>query len=1305
MLKSLELFGFKTFADRTKFDFTEGITCIVGPNGSGKSNVVDGIKWILGDQSPKSLRGKEMADVIFNGSTGRKASSLAEASMTFDNSSGFLPVDAAEVRIGRRLWRSGDSEYLINGGAARLRDVRDLFLGTGATTSAYNIIEQGRVDQILQASATSRRAVFEEAAGVSRYKSRKTEALRKLERVAHNILRLTDIVEEVETQLTATRAQAAKATKYRDLSEQVRTLWLGLSADEYRYLSSQLERHEHKVREAQHRIEELNHSQQNLEKELQELDSQSVAIDEELRGLERQNASTRESIASHNSTIHHQKLRLRELQHEIDRLSIQQRTLTARAQRAADERKRSGRELDVFRKQYESHQAALLDRESEVREQSALLEKERDALLEDRRGLQDNAQQITACQHELASLETQLESLQTARKNLVSRRAGIDQSLATAKKELEVQQQHVDSVAERLAAVQQKCQDERTQYEQSLDAHGQSKHHLAQLREQRSALIARQSVLEDLERRQEGLGLGVREILSRAAKSSLPPWNHIVGSVADLFQVDLEDAPFLEVALGHRAQLLVIDDPASLISYLNENPETFSGRVGFVAIPQTGGSQETTNFNGTTTDSSSCVWRMHVTHHPDRTADLSEAPGVLKRADELVTTTADVQGLATHLLSDTWIVDTLDRALELSCGRGRGCRFVTLQGELLEPDGTLFAGTERGESAVVSRKSELRRLKNDLTQLERTIAKEEQRIASLDDSLGELREICAATESERQKIQDELSRVRVEADRQQKDVDRIVQERAALDRDDSELETQIEERASAIADGRTRLAAAEEDQRSLRERTEEREREIARLEHQKQAVAQSLTEEKLEFAKQEERLSSFQEVFARLEKGTHESLEQCEEARRRFEATRKKVQKTTLHLLNTSAELAEICLDEEKLSRSVDQLALEKAALRTRRSRLAEQENQLRQQQRGSDEELRTGEISARDVRHQLETIQGRISEEYQVRISDVIESGASAVRDYLKETSKQEASPNEAVNGKPDDTSGETLTNSDGSDAEMLTSQDEPDTENTDAIPADDQMKSEDDASFEEVRSHLEQRLERLRRKQKTMGSVNTDSLGELDDLEGRYEQLNSQLQDLVEAKATLEEIVRKINAESRRMFLSSFETIRGHFQELYRKLFAGGEGDVILEDPNDVLECGIDIVARPPGKEPKSISLLSGGEKTLTAVALLLAIFKSCPSPFCVLDEVDAALDEANIERYTAVLDEFKSTTQFLIVTHSKVTMTVGDVIYGVTMQQSGVSKKIAVRFEDVGEDGQIRVGSSTSGESSARSESDAA
>ncbi len=656
MLQSLELFGFKSFAERTTFEFAAGITCVVGPNGSGKSNVVDGIKWILGDQSAKSLRGKEMTDVIFNGSTGRKPSSFAEASLTFDNTSGYLPLDAAQVKIGRRLYRSGDSEYLINNLVVRLKDVRDLFMGTGAGTAAYSIIEQGRVDQILQANPTTRRMVFEEAAGISRFKARKVESLRRLERVDQNLVRLTDIVDQTEARLNATRSQASKAAKFRELSTQLRAWWTGLAADDYRQAAARREVIDQLLEEQRTSLAALDARVAEFDQQLADFDTAGQTLDDQLRQCERRRSANREAIASDESSVRHHSGQDHELGTEIERLRQQRwmlhRQVTAVEQELAD----AVQELQELEARFSEQKQALAEREEtllDLQQNLVLAQQAMEERRTERAGLIDDQRRLS---HELVMLEARREAVEESQAAAVERLERGRQSLLSVAESRQSQEAAFRQAEDDVAQAQIHLEESRQALRRLHSEHGAVEHQLALWREQRSAKLARQQLLEDLEQRREGMTLGVREILKRAAESPHAPWTLVRGCVGDLLQADLDDAPLLEVALGPRVQLLVIDDLEPLVGYLNSALARVTGRVGFIEagpVP-TANPDVPPHFESASSGTS-------IEHSGGEWPDLTGQSGVMCRADRLVSQSS-VPGLAARLLRDTWIVETLDTA-------------------------------------------------------------------------------------------------------------------------------------------------------------------------------------------------------------------------------------------------------------------------------------------------------------------------------------------------------------------------------------------------------------------------------------------------------------------------------------------------------------------------------------------------------------------------------------------------------------------------------------------------------------------
>ncbi len=1290
MLKSLEMFGFKSFADRTRFDFSRGITCVVGPNGSGKSNVVDSIKWVLGDQSPKSLRGKDMMDVIFNGASGRKPAAFAEVLLTFDNAERYLSVDAAEVQIGRRLWRSGDSEYLINQQPARLKDIKDLFMGTGGGSSGYSIIEQGRVDQILQANAAARRSVFEEAAGVSRYKARKEEATRKLERVEQNLLRLRDIVDEVESQLNTTRTQASKAAKFREISTELREWWFGLAADDHRHFSVQLASVEQELQGGEARLTDLTTRQQDLEQKLSVFDAELAEIDMRLRQAEKSASGNRESVVRHESTLRHLTGRQKELGSDLDRLRRQRVTMQARAREMTIELKTSEDELSRSDADHARLQVKLTSTETELMELSRQLKADHATLDRERQKQLELTQQSTATQQRKLGLQSQCDAAHTAAISVGLRLTQHEADIIASQSEVLRRQAAVESVLSEVGQLDERVREIRDRQQKLAAEQERIQQQLREQREDRSAKQSQQAVLEDLERRQEGLGIGVKEILSRAQTSDYAPWTSILGSVADLIEADLDEAAILEVALGSRAQLIVVCELQPIVEYLNGGASRFSGRVGFVEVGtltnpkrQRGRSLQTTlNSDSESLEASALADASgYFSLSSFVSPDLSGHVGVIKRADQLVSLKSGHPGLAEALLGTTWVVSTLDVAFELARGEGRGCRFVSLQGELLEDDGTLYAGAVRSESSLLTRRSELRRLKNDLLRLDRTISDGERQLSDITQSLKSVERTIDSATSEKQELADRLAQARSDVAAQRQEVERLIKERDVIQAEAARFESLGAELVLQIDQAQREHAWFEDNLASLRDSFVALEAGVAHRDQLRQLLAQQQVDQRLLLAKHEERAQSLQISVVRLRDEQKQRDEQLDEAERRLATVTAQSRQLNLQVLNTNAELWELQLFDEQFSAEVAAVLEDKERLRNQKATFAEDEARLRAQRRELADRLHAQEIAARDARHQLQICAERIEEEYQLSLEEVVASGASALA--LWQSERQSSSLKLRVSESSEEDELEAEASMEATESAEETAADDPRESNEVS-----HLAAAADVAFIDIRPELEQRVNRLRRKLKMMGSVNTDSLKDLDELDGRYQHLSSQLQDLDEAKATLEEIIRQINGESQRMFLETFETIRLNFQQMFRKLFGGGEGDVILEDPNDVLDCGIDIVARPPGKELRSISLLSGGEKTMTAVGLLMAIFRSKPSPFCILDEVDAALDEANVERYSGVVKEFKTTTQFIMITHSKRSMQVGDILYGVTMEQSGVSKRMAVRFEDVSSDGNFRV-----------------
>ncbi len=1197
MLKSLELIGFKSFADRTLFEFSPGVTCVVGPNGSGKSNVVDAIKWVLGEQSPKSLRGKEMADCIFNGSGSRQPINSAEVTLVFDNAHGLLPMDTPEVAITRRVYRSGEGEYLINRQLSRLRDIRDLFAGTGATGEAYGIIEQGKVDSLLQSSPKERREIFEEAAGISRFKAKKIESQRRLERVDQNLLRLADIVEEVENQLRTVRNQAGKAKRWQETTERLQELRTQVAATDYRRMSEQLGRVEAELNEKRGEVTQAQAAADAADAQAAALEEETNAAAEHARTAQQKFSEVAQRIAGDEATLAADRARLRDLEDEIARGRAQIAEVVAHSHALDKQFKQVHQSVEIAQAEHQGASARLSADEAELTEANRTIEIARRSRDGQQLALRERLREVATLGSQISSLQSQLESLSSTRDKARARleqqqavQEELEDTLRRLRREEDTLETQLQEQTERLAAAQRKLA-ERRQRQSELQGS------LGGLKSREAGTQQRIALLEDLERRREGIGSGVQEVLEWAQQQPSGPFASVRGIVADLLQVSVDVAPLIEVALGDVAQHVVVSSSGSLLEYLRTDPDNLSGRVAFLRLDH--------------------LARAATGELPD----LEGRKGVIGRADRFVDTSADVGHLAQILLGRTWVVETLPQALDLAETVGGELSFVTLSGELLRPDGTVTIGPRKTSLGLISRRSELRDLQRQVDETAGEIQRTEseaQRIARLiDEDQQGVEEQHAA----RQRAAEELSAQRQRIGAVDGRLGQLAEQRGNLEAEIHTCEEQFTKAATDLERANRDLHAAESQVAVAEQEIASIQGEIDHLEIQRSGHAGKVTTAKVLLATCEERLRSLQAQLDGLATERRRRDATREQTRKHLESLNRRGLELTLAILSRESATSLLYVDRERLAAEAQALARVQQEKTARRTEALNAANTQRRRVRQLEETLHARDLEAGELRHKLTALVERLKEDYDIDLAQL------------------------DVTDSPEDS---------------------------------------------DQREAIEQEIDGLRRKLSQLGNVNVEALHELNELEDRFHTLNSQYQDLTKAKSTLEAIINKINVDSRRLFTETVNAVKIHFQDLFRKLFGGGHADVELETmASDVLEGGVEIVARPPGKELRSISLLSGGEKTLTCVALLLAIFRHRPSPFCVLDEVDAALDEANTERLVGIIQEFTHDTQFIVVTHSKKTMTCADTLYGVTMQESGISKRVSVRFEDIAEGGRIRGG----------------
>jgi chromosome segregation protein len=1199
MLKRLELVGFKSFADRTEFVFAPGVTGIVGPNGSGKSNIVDAVRWVLGEQSAKSLRGGEMADVIFNGSATRRSVGLAEVTMTFDNSRRALATEAEEVQVGRRVYRGGESEYLINGQVCRLKDVKDLFLGSGAGADAYCIIEQGRVDVLLQASTQERRTIFEEAAGVSRFRAKKTETLRRLERVDQNLQRLKDIVDEVDKQLRSVQLQAAKAQRSRDYTARLKELRVALGLREYGRLTDSLDAKTREFAALRDALRQEAEQADAWERELRELEKALTSLDEAARASEAELSAARQQVAAEETTQAHSRAQAEELDEAVSRMRLrfaeQTRCAAALAEAvSAADRDVQGGESDAAVQRWEVDRCA-----NELRDLDARLQALREQVRREKDQHYESMRQTARLQNDAVSYRAQVDNLTREHERLRQRSEQAEGRLASLDVELQELTAADEALQARLGDSRKALAAMREEHDRLEQVRDETAQRVADLRAQRSGLASRIEVLEGLERSREGFGAGAREVFDLMEQADPGPWRTVLGIVADFLTVRREYAPLIDLALGERAQRFLVREFSLLAQALRQRVRAFSSRVCFLPVWPAGsapGEDEK---------------RITAAQAPVTAAGVVAPAAELVRCDH-----PDFSDLPRRLLGRTLIVRDLDAAHKAAAQADR-VRCVTLRGELLEADGALTVGDHHAASGILSRKSELRELRERQDALDL-------RLADLDRDLADLRERMAA-------LDDRIGRQQLEIDvlaDQSADLrERIGQRRqrrqglheeVAVNRSEiSGLEQEIAGLEASWRWACDEAAQAEAQVQALQARLETAENDIREGDEQRLHRQQDATAAKVALAQVDERLAALRTRHAQLEADLQQREQERVHAEQALEEAAARRAENGRLVLQTSAALAAWYLRKEDAERRLAEHDAERRRLRLEKSRRGEEAQVNRGGWRERQEQAHARELEVNELRHRRDVLCDRLREDYQLEISQL--------HHQASETADPRTPPPEV-----------------------------------DAAVA-------------------EEEVAELRRKLARLGSVNMDAIQELNDLETRGGTLRIQYDDLAAAQRSLQDIIARINADSRRLFQETFTVVRQHFQELFRKLFGGGMADVVLEDEIDVLDSGVEIVARPPGKELRSISLMSGGEKTLTAVALLLAIFQSKPSPFCILDEVDAALDEANIGRFTNVLREFLDRSQFILVTHSKRTMACADVLYGVTMQESGVSRRIAVRFEE--------------------------
>ena len=1181
-LKKLEIHGFKSFADRTEIVFNQGITGIVGPNGSGKSNIGDAVRWVLGEQSAKVLRGAKMEDVIFNGTAKRKQASYCEVSLTFDNEDGALKSNYAEVMVTRRVYRNGDSDYFLNKTACRLKDILELFRDTGIGKEGYSLIGQGRIDEILSVKSEDRRQIFEEAAGVMTYRVRKEEAERKLARTRENLERVNDILEELASRVEPLEKQAAVAKEYLELAERLKDLEINIF----------LIRHD-KVKE---RIAALDKTIEGLkdilahhEARLNENTAEREQLEEAIALLEEELAAARQEHLSANDALHEMQTAREHTVHQIESIQENLKRLAGEREAALGKRqelqalfdqgeqdtKQSGEALTKAEAELTAEQQKLDQYLDDAQQKEAALDRHKADILAAMNRLSDAKNQQARQQAICAQMKQRLAEIEQAAQEGGEKQTALTAALRAAEKQAAEVEEGLnrlkDDAVEREAALR------------ALTAQTQETAETAQsLNSKYQGDVSRLRLLDEMSREMEGYNQSVRKALSYAQGDA-----SVRGVVARLMQVPKELETAIDMVLGGALQNIVTEDEEAakrIIDYLRNNR---LGRATFLPMTSV---------------------KSRVLNQEERR--LLSMPGCLGVASELISFSPEYRGIMENLLGRTVIAKDLDSGIPIMRAGRHAFRLVTLSGDVMHSGGSMTGGTAQKSSvSLLGREREMKELRQTLEQ-------EKQRLSSLREQLNRM-----------QAQREDLKRLRNEA------LERVHQEEIAVARE--------QER---VFNAKAELTAASQQLERTRDARQQLTESIADIERDL-AFVQNVTQNE---AVDREAMDQKTEVLQKT----------LFDAREKADAQRDLVTKMRLQYAELSYALDTLQRDKQRRDREFEQLAKRLAELDTDRECREVQLRKAGELLKEQEEECKNREALVEQALAKVDSLEAQRQEKNakqreSVRLSEEIHK---AYDDDSVKLHRTELSRDRADN-----------------ELKVMTDHIFNTYDLTYAMAEEFRCEGKFDLSGSEKEAGA------LRARIRDMGHVNVGAIEEYAITKERFDDLTAQQQDLTKAEEDLQNLITRLLSQMEKQFVAEFDKLGAYFQETFARLFGGGYAELKLTDPDDALNCGIEIIAQPPGKKLQLLSLLSGGERALTAIAILFAMLKLKPTPFCILDEIEAALDEANIGYFADYLAEYAKGTQFVVVTHRKGTMERCDALYGVAMQERGVSGMVSVNLQD--------------------------
>ncbi len=1184
-LKRIELQGFKSFANKVEVELKGGITGVVGPNGSGKSNISDAIRWVLGEQSAKTLRGSKMEDVIFSGTEQRKPLGFAEITLVLDNKDKMLNVDFSEVSVTRRVFRSGDSEYYINKTACRLKDIRELFMDTGVGKDGYSIIGQGKIDEILSTKSEDRRNLFEEAAGIVKYKTRKEEAEKKLEKTKDNILRINDIISELEMQIDPLKEQSDKAKKFNILAEQLKDLEINLFIreidrlkEQVAHLDNQKELIDNQLKYNESKRDELEEKYSKAKSEIEDMDSSIEEIQNLKFTTQNQVEKNQGEIKLYNeknNTIEKEMIRLKgeieDFRAKIDKLKTEKEKL-------ASHKEEVSRKIDTFEEKIEAKNNELEQLNIKIENEEKIIEAKKSDVIE--------------IFNLIADKKSRINSIASFNQNIEKRVKQIQDETQQLKSSKEKNKKIVENIDNEIVEIKQKineCKELKQKYNKNKkDKESLFKNIVSQINNLSGEIQGKKSnykLLKDMKSEYEGFYSSVKNALF-ASKRDNRLGKGVRGVVAELLQVEKKFERAIEVALGSSIQNIVTDTPEGaklIIEHLKRNK---LGRVTFLPLSSIKGRQ---------------LNQSEVS--------LLGLEGVLGVASKLIKFDNSYANIFSNLLGRTLIVENIEKGIKVSKMCKHSLKIVSLDGDVMNPGGSMTGGSFRGnntnllgrerqikelESSILELQDKLSIMQNQEKKLNNEIKDFDLNLVSIDRNINDLNVSLATNENKRTQSKDEI--IKLEGL-----IEKYDNENVKLNLDSEESRNEIIQITKEIEELKSKNELA---QINIEDKTRyfEKEREL------KNHIVEEITSIRVSAASYKQENISIEESIKKLLDEEMDITNKINEKENEYSISSEELDRTKIRF----NELKEAKNKLNSISIEYD----------TKLKQLKDNRNNFMQTFYSEQEKLKEMNRKINDLQKSLNTIDSKTAK-YNVQLDNF----------NNKLWDEYDMSYQMALNYKKE----------------------------IDSI------------------TRVQNEIRSLKNQIRQLGNVNLGSTEEYIRVKERFTFMQEQKEDLIEAKESLKHVIIDLEMKMEQQFIENFEIIKEHFQDVFNKLFKGGKADIYLIDSESILTSGIEIVAQPPGKKLQSLSLLSGGERALTAIALLFAILKTKPTPFCVLDEIEAALDDANVYRFADYLREFAKDTQFIVITHRKGTMECVDSLYGVTMQEKGVSNLISVKLTD--------------------------